>query len=154
LIPYGNMETSTPHSSEASQVITMKLCTFDYVRETNTCAKFGWSLHTYVKYTLLVTCLPAFLPVFFSCTGQRDRDNFTHNCSSDAVWRKEVPSKQVFFSNLTFWGSFCPKTSNISPPVGKSQPNLKSRITSKPFKIDKKCQLNINIKSGSPFQNP
>jgi len=31
-----HMETSTPHSSESVQVITMKLCTFDYVRETNT----------------------------------------------------------------------------------------------------------------------
>jgi len=40
-IPYGNIVTSTPHSSETSQVITMKLCTFDYVQETNTCAKFG-----------------------------------------------------------------------------------------------------------------
>jgi len=38
---YGNMETSTPHSSKTSQVITMKLCKFDNVHETNTCAKFG-----------------------------------------------------------------------------------------------------------------
>jgi len=29
LLPYGNMETSTPHSSETSQVRTMKLCTID-----------------------------------------------------------------------------------------------------------------------------
>jgi len=28
-VPYGNMETSTAQSSETSQVITMKLCTFD-----------------------------------------------------------------------------------------------------------------------------
>jgi len=41
LVPYGNMETSTPHSSETSQVITMKFCTFDNVREKNTCTKFG-----------------------------------------------------------------------------------------------------------------
>jgi len=41
LVPYGNMESSTPHSTETSQVITMKLCTFDNVRKTNTCAKFG-----------------------------------------------------------------------------------------------------------------
>jgi len=71
LVPYGNMETSTPHSSETSQIIMMKFSTFDYVRETNTCAKFGWnplgSLHTYVKYILLVTFLPAFFffPAFF-----------------------------------------------------------------------------------------
>jgi len=41
LVPYGNMDTSKPHSFETSEVITMKLCTFDYVRETNTFAKFG-----------------------------------------------------------------------------------------------------------------
>ena len=100
--------------------------------------------------------LPSCLSFFFlrTCTGKMDRHNFRHNGSKDAVWRKEVPSQQVFFTILTFWGSFCPKTPKISPPVGKSQPNKKSRITSKPFKIDKKCQLNMNIKSGSPFQNP
>jgi len=43
LVPYGNMETSTPHSYETSQVITMKLCVFDHVRETNPFAKFGWN---------------------------------------------------------------------------------------------------------------
>jgi len=31
-----------------------------------------------------------------------DRDNFTHIGSKDAVWRKEVPSQQVFF--LSFGG--------------------------------------------------
>ena len=98
--------------------------------------------------------LPSSLFFLRTCTGQTDRDNFTHNGSKDAVWRKEVLSQQVFFSILTFWGSFCPQTPKISPPVGKSQPNKKSRITSKPFKVDKKCQLNMNIKSGSLFQNP
>jgi len=37
LVPYGNMEMSTPYSSETSQVITMKLCTFDYVRDKHMC---------------------------------------------------------------------------------------------------------------------
>jgi len=128
LVPYGNMETSTPHSSETSQVITMKLCTFDYVRETNTFAKFGWkprargrSTHTWNIHFLYIS---AFLPscLFFlrTCTGQTDRDNFTQNGSKDAVLCQEVPSQQVFFSHLTFWGSFCTKTSTISPPVEKS----------------------------------
>jgi len=40
LVPYDNMETLTPHTSETYQVITMKLCTADNVRVTNTCAKF------------------------------------------------------------------------------------------------------------------
>jgi len=51
LVPYGNMETSTPHSSETTQVISMKLCTFDYVRETNTCAEFGWNPPTVGRST-------------------------------------------------------------------------------------------------------
>ena len=159
-VPYGNMETLTPHSFETSGLITMQLCTFDNVGETNTFAKFGWnppargrSTHTWNIHFLWLFFLPS---SFFlrTCTGQTDEDNFTHNGSKDAVWREKVPSQQVFFSILTFWGSFCPQTPTISPPVGKSQPNKKSRITSKPFKIDKKCQLNMNIKSGSPFQNP
>jgi len=62
-----------------------------------------------VKYTLLVTflssilpfCLHAFLPFVFlrTCTGQTDKDNFTHNGSKDAVWRKEMLSLQVFSLN-------------------------------------------------------
>jgi len=154
------MESSTPHSSETSQVITIKLCTFDYVQETNTCAKFGWNPqlgvapHIREIYTSCDFFLPLCLFFLQTCTGQTDRDNFTQNGSKDTVWRKEVPSQQVFFSQLTFWGSFCPKTRNISPTVGKSQQNTKSRITYKTFKLDKNCQLNMNIKSGSPFQNP
>jgi len=160
------METSTPHSSETSQVIMMKLCPFNYVFETNTCAKFGWNppaprIREIYSSCDFSSCLPAFLPywltallTFFlrTCKGQSDRANFTHNGSKDAVWRKEVPSQQVFLSHLTFWGLFCPNRPKISPPVRKSQPNKKSRITSKPFKIDKNCQLNMNIKSGSPFR--
>jgi len=100
--------------------------------------------------SFLLSCL-FFLRI---CTGQTVRDDFTQNGSKDAVWRKELLSQQVFFSHLTFWGSFSPKITEILPPVGKSHQNKRSRITSKPFKIDKKCQLNMNIKSGSPFQNP
>jgi len=144
LIPYGDMETSTPHSSETSKVITMKVCKFDNVRKTNTCAKFGcnsparghtWNIHFLWLFFLpsfLSSCLPACLPAFFLriCTGQTDTDIATHNGSKDAVWRKEVPSQQVFFSHLTFWGSNCPKTPNMLPTVGKSQPNTKHRRTS------------------------
>jgi len=163
LVPYGNRETSTPHSSETSQVITMKFSTFDYfLRETNTCAKFGWnppargrSTPTWNIHFLWLFLLSAFLAFFLrTCTGQTDWDNFTHNGLKDAVCRKEVPSQHALFSYLTFWGSICPKTPKLSPLVGKSQPNTKSRITSRPFRKDKKCQLNMNMKSGSPFQNP
>jgi len=142
------------HSSATSHVITTKLCRLDYVRETNIFAKFGWNPPARVAPRIreIYTSL-WHLPAFFSCapcTGQTDRDNLTHNGSKDAVWRKKVPSQQVFFSHLTFWGSFCANPLNFAP-VGKSQPNKQSRLTSKPFKINKKCQLDINIKSGSPF---
>jgi len=116
-----------------------------HIREIYTSCDFSSFLPSFLLYCL-----------FFlrTCTGQTDRDNFTHNGSKDAVWRKKVPSQQVFFSHLTFWGYnlFCQNTLIISPPVGKSQPNKKSRMTSKPFKIDKKCQLNMNIRSGRPFR--
>jgi len=47
-VAYGNMDTSTAHGSETSQVMTtMILCTFDYVCETNTFAKFGWNPPTF-----------------------------------------------------------------------------------------------------------
>jgi len=49
-------------------------------------------------------------------------------------------------------GVICQKKTKFRPQVGKSQPNTKSRLTSEPFKIDKKCQLNMNIKSGSTFR--
>jgi len=117
LVPYGNMETLTPHSSETSQVIMMKLCTFDYVRETNTCAKFGCTQEIYTSCEFSSFLLFFLTALFFlrTCTGQTDRDNFTQNGSKDAVWRKEVPSQQVFFSHFPFLGSFCPKTPKISP---------------------------------------
>jgi len=71
LVPYGNMETSTPQCSETSQVITMKLCKFDYVHETNTRAKFGWNPHTRSRTTHtwnihFLWLLPALLPLFLA----------------------------------------------------------------------------------------
>ena len=39
-----------------------------------------------------------------------------------------MPSKQVFFEILTLLLSFSPKTSQISPVVGESQPKSKGRV--------------------------
>jgi len=118
-VSYGNMETSTPHSSETSQVITMKLCTFDNVSKTNTFTKLGWNppARGHSTHTFLVTSsfLPSFLPsflLFFSCApAQSKRMEIVSRTifSKDAVWRKEVPSQKMLFSHLTFWGHFAPK---------------------------------------------
>jgi len=104
----------------------MKLLKFDYVRETSTISLVE------IRPLQVAPCIreiytscdfSSLLLFFFTQTG---RDNFTHNCSKDAVWRKEMPSQQALFSQLlTFCSSFCTKNPNISPPVGKSQPNKK-----------------------------
>jgi len=122
LVPYGNMETSTPHSTETSRVITMNFAKFGWNSPARGRSAHTWNIH-FLWLFFLPACLPYCLLILRTCTGQTDRDNFTHNGSKDAVWREEVPSKLMFFSNLTFLGSFCPKTPNISPTVGKSQPN-------------------------------
>jgi len=93
-------------------------------------ARHGWNIHF-----LWLSFLTSF---FFlrTCTAQTDRDNFTHNDSKDAVWRKEGPSQQVFFLICRFGGHFAQtKPKFRPPPVENFQPNAKSRITSKPFKI-------------------
>jgi len=78
LVPYGNMLTSTSHSSETSQVIRMKLCTFDYVRETTHVPSLvgirplGVAPHISEIYTSCVfsSFLPAFLLYsLFSCAS-------------------------------------------------------------------------------------
>ena len=72
-------------------------------------------------------------------TAQTTQPILTHNGSNDAVWAKEVPSKQVFFDIFTSSGSFPSKTSKISPPVRKSQPKRKKcSITFYWLKIDQK----------------
>jgi len=69
----------------------------------------------------LSSFLPSCLCFLRTRTGQTDVDNFTNYGPKDAVWRKEVTSKQGFSINWhLFWGSFYPKTFKISPPVGIS----------------------------------
>jgi len=107
---YGNMDITTPHGSEISQVITMKLCTFDHVRKTNTFAKFGWnpsardcSTHTWNIHVLRLFFPLSCLLAFFSCApAQAKRIEII----SRTVAQK---TQQVFFSHLTFLGHFAPK---------------------------------------------
>jgi len=127
--PYGNMEISIPHSSETSQVITMKLCMFDHVRETNTSLvgirPLGVAPRIREIYTYCDFFLPSLLPFIFlrTCTGQTDRDYFTHNGSKGAVWRKEKPSQQVFSLIWCFVVHFAPK-----PPKFRHQYRNPSQI--------------------------
>ena len=93
----------------------------------------------------------------FSCLATRTAHTRepipTHDSSKEVVWREEVLFEQVVFEMLTLWGSFSPKTPQIWPAVGKSQPKWKGRITLKRLKIGKICQWSMNINLGSPFQN-
>ena len=66
-------------------------------------------------------------------------------------WCKEVPFVCLHYVR-PFWGVVSPKNYPKKPQILKSQPNEKSCITSKRFKIDTKCQCNMNIKSGRPFR--
>ena len=140
----------TPHSTETTQVIKMKLCTFDNVGKTNTHAQAWFKLACW-ELLHATSFLPSFLRTY---TGQTDRDNSTHNGSKDAVWWKEVPCQQVFFSMSTFWGLFYHHTPKNFSPSREIRAKPKSQITYKPFKIHQKCELNVNTKSESHFQNP
>jgi len=144
---------STPHSSETSQVIMTKLCTFDHVNTTNTLSMFCWnppamvcSTHTWNIHSCDFS---SYLPAFFSCapalTKRKEIISRTMAQKTPFGVRKCPPSK-FFFSHLMFGDHFA-KNPKFRP-VGKSKANKKIRITSKPFKIDKKSQLNMNINYG------
>jgi len=129
LVPYGNKETSTSHRSKTFQVLTMKLCTFDYVRQTNTFAKFGWNPPTRVApcvreiYTSCDFFLPACL-FLLTCSCRTDREYFAHNCSKNAVWRRRCIPTMCCSPNGRFGDQFAQKPSKCRP-VGKSQSNKK-----------------------------
>ena len=125
----------------------------DYVRQINNPAKIWsgsyqrWRPHVAVKYRGRVPFI-----IIFSFLATRTAHTrvpiFTHDSSKDAVWRKGVP----FFGILTFWRSFSPRTPQILPAKGKSQPKWKGRMTSKRLKIGKIYQQRMNINLGNPFR--
>jgi len=150
------METVTPHSTETFQVTTMKLSKFDYVSKPNTdqclvkirplwVAPCIRGIHTSCDY-LLPTCLP----LSWAPAQVKRINNSTHNGSKHKVWREKEPSIKYFSLLWCFGGHFTQKP----PKISQTQPTKRSRIAYKLFKIDKECQLNMNIKSGSPFQTP
>jgi len=69
--------------------------------------------------------LPACLFSLRTSTGQTNRDNVTHNCSKDEVWRKEVPSQQVFFLLIDVFVVILPKNPKILPQLGNLSQILK-----------------------------
>jgi len=116
-------------------------------------AHYG-SLHTYVNIHFLLlrpSCLSFLFFLFFKRIEIITR---TMAQKTQLAQKSALPASG--FLSFDVLGVILPQNPQNVAPVGKSQPNSKSRITSKPFKIDKKCQLNMNmnIKSGSPFQNP
>jgi len=138
---YGNMDTSTLHSSKTSDDVMMRLCTFDYVRETNTFAKFGWTLpargrsrHTWnIHFTscdFFPSCLPSCL--FCYCApAQAKRIKIISRTMAQKTQfgvRKYPPSK-CFSLIWRFGDQFSPNPQHFAP-VGKAQPNKKSRIMS------------------------
>jgi len=160
LVLYGNMKTSTPHSSETSQDVTTTFFMFDYVLETNTCTKLAWnspargsSTHTWNIHFLWLFFRPAFLPSF-SCAPAQAKG--IHIISRTMAQKTQFEARKCPPSSSFIWrfGGHFPQNPQNFASVGESQSYTKSRITSKPLKIDKKCQLNMNITSGSPFQNP
>jgi len=98
-----------------------------------------------MKYTLLLTYLLA----FFSCAPAKRLEIISRTMARNTqfgVWKCSHSKTSVILS-FEVLGLFCPKSPKRLPQVEKSQPSKKSRITSKPLKIDKKCQLNLNKKS-------
>jgi len=113
-VPNGNMETSIPHSSETSQVITMKLCTF----ETNTLAKFGWnpparsrSTHTWNIHLLCL--LPSFLPAFFSCIPAQAKR--LEIISRTTTQKTQFGPSIEFFLSFDVLGDILPKPLEFRP---------------------------------------
>ena len=162
---YGNCNPSLYRKHSLQVIMMMKLCSFDNVGMTNKLAKFVsnppamvtyvWmNIQTYVKcsniHFLWLFFFPAFLP-FFLCTstGQTDWDNFMHNWSRDAVWRKAVPPLSKSFSIFQrFGGNFAPETQNVVPSLVIAAKTKKPYHVKTVQGIDQKCQLNTSTKSG------
>ena len=124
-VPYGNMETLTPHSSKISRFITMKLCKYYNVGGTNTCAKFGWnppargrSTHTWNIHFLWLFFLPSFLLVFFSCAPAqaKRREIISHTMAQKTqVSLRRCPHSKCFSLFWRFGGHFAPNPQNFAP---------------------------------------
>jgi len=122
-VPYGNIDTSTPHSSETSQVITMKFCKFYYVRKTNTCAKFSWnppasgrSKHTWNIHFLWLIFLPSCL--LFSCApAQAKRIVIISRTMAQKTQFgvRKWPSSKCFSLIWRFGGYFAQKDPTFCP---------------------------------------
>jgi len=132
-VPYGNMETSTPRSSETSQVITMKLWLGRSVEHIYqvwlASARYG-SLHAYVHTSLPVTCLASWLPAFFSCApAQAKRIAIISRTMAQKTQfsvRKCHRSKCIFLFWRFGYHSF-PRLQNFAPSQIKKSNNDRSR---------------------------
>jgi len=157
-VPYANMETSTPRSSETSQDITMNIARLiTSVRRTHLPSlvrirPLGVASRIREIYT---SCdFSTFLPFFLHLSQAKRIEIISRTMAPKTQFgvKKCLKCLASVFLIWRFGGHFAPKPQNFAP-IGKSQPNKKNLITSKPFKIDKSVIKNINIKLGS-FQNP
>ena len=134
-------QNSTAFQSHIYESFVFKSGKGDWVTRINNPAKFGWDRISGGAPTLWwnigVVCLLLLLWFCFFFPSHAYIPYPWTDSSKDAVWREDVPSKQVVFEILTFWGSFSPKPPKIGPAVGKSQPKRKGRITLKGLKIGK-----------------
>ena len=149
------------------QPIPTKICIGHFVSRINNCAKFGehriirafatwvWNITLLCVFIVTFPFLSfPFLPFFILAI------TYSQNAWTDSHgwrlkmrdWCKEVPLVCLNYAR-PFWGVVSLKNYPKKAQVLKSQPNGWSRITSERFKIDTKCQCNMNIKSGLPFQN-
>jgi len=122
---YANMETSTPHRSETSFVITMELCRFDNVNATNTNAKFGWnppawgcSKHTWNIHLWL---LPSFLPYrLFPCSPAKAKrtEIISHTLAQKNQFGvRKCPLSKCFSLIWLFGGRFTSEFPQFRPPA-------------------------------------
>src|SRR5664279_2527237 len=81
-------------------------------------------------------------PFFFPNPSHTPDLTLAHNTL--IIFRRGSVDTRAFWGfeslKLTFWGSPYPKTANFSPPIGKSQPNRKIKISQKRLQIEKKFQ--------------
>ena len=121
-VPYGNMKTLTPHSSETSGFITMKLCTLiTMVRQTHSLSlveirPLGVAPRIREIYT---SC--DFSSCLFSCApAQAQRIEIISRTMAQKTQFgvRKCPTSKYFSLYRRFGGHFAPKPTKFRPQLG------------------------------------